>query len=58
MEQGTNGTLLSLLLLHVAIVADSLNNVYMGKRDKGKNPFLHGINVRILTVPFNGAFTF
>jgi len=57
MEPGTNGTLLSLLLLYVAIVADCLNNVYMGKKDKEKNCFLHGINVRFLTVIFKGAFT-
>jgi hypothetical protein len=36
MEPGTNGTVLSLLLLYVAIVADCLKNVYMGEKNKEK----------------------
>ena len=36
MDPWTNGTLLSLLLLYVAIVAVCLNNVYMGEKDKEK----------------------
>jgi len=56
-EAGTNCTLLSLLLLYVAIAADCLNNMYMGKKDKEENRFLHGLNVRVLTVLFNDACT-
>jgi len=36
MEPRTNGMLLSLFLLYVTIVADCLNNVYMGKKVKEK----------------------